>query len=409
MLNIFFISNDTRVKRLVEHFQPFFKSKIRTASDFDQGLKEVFENRPDLVFIESFIGAVSGETVARHIKSLLGADSPRIIFMGERGQKGKAGSSWCDDWILYGDSDESFRNGFSDLIAAGYPDDWREISSEMAARSAGVSREVAPEHAEAGDAGGSEAREEWDIPDSALPGMPVEGHEKPLPATAAPETGAAGAADLKPEAETAPIEESPEYQSLGIETFRAEGGTRRKEFPARRSRLRALLLMVCLLAGAAVWVHYLQGGEGLVGKAPARPVSVCEIPRGPAAPPERPAVGVTALPAVIRPEWRDPSYARANPGWDRYVSAGYEFKVFRENGFIRALQVVSTAKQGITDSFLGALLREMGHGGPLPEGTVEKRDGFLVKKVVIDGFAELVTYREEGAERAKALVLELSP
>ncbi len=131
MLNVFVISSDKRVESLIGHFQPFFKSKIRCASDFDNGLKEVFENRPSVVFIQSTIGTVSGETVSRHIKSLLGSDSPRIIFMGDSDSNGAKGTSWCDGWICVSDSAQQMQQDFIEIISRNFPEDWREIHKEM--------------------------------------------------------------------------------------------------------------------------------------------------------------------------------------------------------------------------------------------------------------------------------------
>lgn len=131
MLNIFFVSNDIRVERLIEYYQPFFKTKMRRASDFDQGLKEVFENRPGLVFIQSSINEVSGETVARHIKLLLGGGSPLIVSLGDSKALENKGATWCDECIGIHDSDRRLQDEFEQLIARLYPGDWYDISRDM--------------------------------------------------------------------------------------------------------------------------------------------------------------------------------------------------------------------------------------------------------------------------------------
>jgi hypothetical protein len=130
MLNVFVISSDKRVESLITHFQPFFKTKIRRASDFDQGLKEVFENRPSMVFIQSTIASVSGETVARHIKSLLGSESPTIIFMDETPGSEKKGASWCDATLVISDSEKQFQEDFASLVSHYNPTYWSEITGE---------------------------------------------------------------------------------------------------------------------------------------------------------------------------------------------------------------------------------------------------------------------------------------
>jgi len=54
------------------------------------------------------------------------------------------------------------------------------------------------------------------------------------------------------------------------------------------------------------------------------------------------------------------------------------------------------------------VLKEMGFIGALPSGVSVRKDGFLLKRVVIKGFGEFVTYREEGDEQVRAFVLEFS-
>lgn len=131
MVNVFMISSDERIAGLVEFFQPFFKSKIRCAADFDNGLKEVFENRPTIVFIQSEIDTVSAETVSGHIKSLLGTVSPRIVFMGDPESDALKDASCCDDWIHISDSPQQLRQDFGDLIARCFPKDWQDIHKKM--------------------------------------------------------------------------------------------------------------------------------------------------------------------------------------------------------------------------------------------------------------------------------------
>ena len=83
MVNLLFISNNIKIHTIKNLLQPLLKVKIDAVSDFDLGLKEVFEKRPATVFIQDQIDGVSGESVARHIQMLLGASSPSFIFMYE--------------------------------------------------------------------------------------------------------------------------------------------------------------------------------------------------------------------------------------------------------------------------------------------------------------------------------------
>jgi flagellar FliL protein len=404
MLNIFFISNDSRIEKLIEHFQPFFKSKIRMASDFDHGLKEVFENRPSAVFIQSDIGTVSGETVARHIKSLLGSDSPRIVFMGEGDAKSKTGNSWCDDWILLSDSEQVFQEEFVKLIAAYYPDDWNEILS-------GISRTVP--HIPVADS----EQAIHDVSDE--PEVSKDGDVRGRCDTADGTANSPGStdekrfgtfsADMAPEDDAeVPEKTLPEHGSLGLGEYHAYDVSSKKWVAARGLRLGLFLLFVLAVAGGVMYVRsLLQHGNRLESPQP-HSAGITKITGKPAIAEKKHVDGITGLPSFIHADWRQPRYTDSHPGWEKYVSADYEFLLFREKSVIRAIQVIARDKKGIPEPFMASVLKEMGIKGPLPAGVSERKEGFLVKRVLINGFAEFATYSEDGDERVKAFVLEFS-
>lgn len=96
MNTILFISDDFRSGDLLTFLRSHYKGRVKLAPDFDQGLKDVFDNRPSGVFIQSEISGISGETVARHIKTLLRTEAPRIILVHTAPLKplgGKSGST----------------------------------------------------------------------------------------------------------------------------------------------------------------------------------------------------------------------------------------------------------------------------------------------------------------------------
>lgn len=90
MVNLLFISGDSKINAIKNSLQPLLKVKIDVVSDFDYGLKDVFEKRPDIVFIQEQIAGVTGESVARHIQMLLGSGAPSFIFMHDGNLKAKS-------------------------------------------------------------------------------------------------------------------------------------------------------------------------------------------------------------------------------------------------------------------------------------------------------------------------------
>ncbi|HEY5975723.1 MAG TPA: hypothetical protein VIU41_13370 [Geobacteraceae bacterium] len=109
MKSILVISNDQRSDDLIRQFQPLLKRHIGSVTDFDQGLKKVFDKRPAVVFIQSEIGGISGDAVARHIRELLRDDSPKLVLMRDAPDKEFASRDTFDDNIdLFASNEELF-------------------------------------------------------------------------------------------------------------------------------------------------------------------------------------------------------------------------------------------------------------------------------------------------------------
>jgi flagellar FliL protein len=400
MLNVFVISSDKRVRSLIEHFQPFFKTKIRCASDFDNGLKEVFENRPSVVFIQSTIGTVSGETVSRHIKSLLGSESPRIVFLGESDVKGKSGTSWCDDWIRISDSEQQLQQDFAELFSRCFPTEWREIHEEIENRACADSKNIAEPHSSDEDISPAAPlrQEVADESDSGPSGT--------LSGTSIPEKNGGLTVEIpSPGSDIIEEEVFPAYQNLYDDPSLVTDVSRKK----RRSVVKlvaAIFLLAVAAAGFYLWKHHDLGEQQSVS--PPSPASKSSVADRPAPSAITITVDDTGLPTFLRSDWRDPLYSSQHPGWERFLSPEVDFRLFREKGTIKALQGISRKQIGISEAFLADLLKQCGFNGPLPKGIVELKNGILVKSVVLPGGAELVTYQEQEASHLKAFVLEFS-
>jgi len=395
MLNVFFISSDKRVATLIEYFQPFFKSKIRCASDFDNGLKEVFENRPSVVFIQSMIGTVSGETVSRHIKSLLGSASPRIVFMGDIDSKGKKGTSWCDDWINVSDSAAQLQQDFAELFSRSFPEDWREIQNEMekTASSAADTTHDARSSAE-GISGYVVSQRE--VTGHADFDVTSESEVISIPQ----KSGRSGTDILGSNSEIVEEEEFPAYQNLYDDPLLESVVS-----PPKRRFYGKFLTAFFLLAVTGIGVYLWTSRNG-DSKIPATPPPRENADRT-VSPPTKIKGGLKGLPSFVNSEWRDAPYTVQHPGWERYVSPEVDFRIFREKDTIKALQGISRGR-GISEAFLAQILKQLGLNGPSPDGKEFLKNGFLVKSFVYSGVAELVTYHEQGGTEIKAFVLEFS-
>jgi len=392
MLNIFFISNDVRVARLIEYFQPRFKSKIRWADNFDHGLKEVFENRPALVFIQNSIHSVSGETVARHIKSLLGSASPKIVYLDESGPKLRKNAAWCDEWMRVPVSQQQFQDEFADLVARLYPEDWQEDikGSAWEKAAAGDLSNAAP-GVIAGADNGALKRRLSDAADSALQeeaGRPAQPDLAAVPVQGPDDQGMVPApygADLE----------------IAIPLDGAESGRRGK------GRLRKSLLLLALAGAVAgsVYVVLIRGNRVSLPTAPGTETAQTVLPPGQADSELFRRTVREGLPSFIHSEWRDQAYSSRHPGWERYVSAQADFRLFRNGGTMKALQIIAPEGQSLSEPYLASVFRELGYPVPPRVGKAQPKDGFLMEKSVLGGSAESVVYRESDGRTIRAFVI----
>lgn len=393
MLNIFFISNDVRVARLIEYFQPRFKSKIRWADNFDHGLKEVFENRPALVFIQNSIHSVSGETVARHIKSLLGSASPKIVYLDEAGPKLRKNAAWCDEWMRVPVSQQQFQDEFAHLVARLYPEDWQEdikgSAWEKSATVADISN-AAPAVIASADNGEMRSRLP-DAADSALreeAGRPAQPELAAVPAQAPDDQG------------VVPAPSGTDFE-IAIPLDGAESGRRGKG----RLRKSLLLLALAVVVAGSVYVLLIRENRVSLPTAPVTETAQTALPPGQADSELFRRTVREGLPSFIHSEWRDQAYSSRHPGWERYVSAQADFRLFRNGGTMKALQIIAPEGQSLSEAYLASVFRALGYPVPPRAGKAQPKDGFLMEKSVLGGSAESVVYRESDGRTIRAFVI----
>lgn len=73
---------------LIENLQPLIEPTIELAADYSSGIKRIFEDHPDVVFMQNTIDSVSCEKPAGQVKALLDKESTRLILLTDEA------SSW---------------------------------------------------------------------------------------------------------------------------------------------------------------------------------------------------------------------------------------------------------------------------------------------------------------------------
>jgi len=121
--------------------------------------------------------------------------------------------------------------------------------------------------------------------------------------------------------------------------------------------------------------------------------------------PARAGARPSKLPDFIPRYGMDKQYSAANPGWERYKGQVTEFKVFREKESIKAIQVIDRGGQGVPESFMKGVLRQVVKKPAFVLESAEKKDGYEIQRGRIADNLKVVYYRDEQGGRLRAFVM----
>jgi hypothetical protein len=117
------------------------------------------------------------------------------------------------------------------------------------------------------------------------------------------------------------------------------------------------------------------------------------------------AARLTALPDFIPRYGLDKQFGSANPGWERYKGRYTEFKVQREGQGIKTIQVIDHGGNGIPESFMKGVLRQIDAKSAFRIDNKEKKDGYEIQRGRISENIRVVSYRDENGGKLRAFVL----
>lgn len=184
----------------------------------------------------------------------------------------------------------------------------------------------------------------------------------------------------------------------------------------RRVATIVVILIMCACGGA--W--YLSKQKPLLLPSMFKPsvqhqqVVAASAPRPPApagvilkpVPPPASMAEASKLPTFIPQAGIDSSYAIQKPGWERYVSSTLEFRIYRPNGKIRALQVLGIKNNDISEPKLKSILIELIGDGEYRVKSTGQKLGFQVSRAIVGQKAELLIYRKKDVIRAFVVSLD---
>lgn len=112
-----------------------------------------------------------------------------------------------------------------------------------------------------------------------------------------------------------------------------------------------------------------------------------------------------ALPGFVPRDGYDPAYGRQHPGWELYLSATSEHRIFREaDGSIKALQILDRSGAGIQESFYTSVLKELAGATAMRPTSSEVKEGYEVRRGEAAGL-QLVQYRDAQGGRLRGIVI----
>lgn len=127
MLNLLFISDSPKIEYVKGVLQPLLKVIIDVVTDFDHGLKDVFEKRPATVCIQDQINGVTGESVARHIQMLLGTSAPTFILLHNGNGRGRGVNGLYEQLIDLSQPDDAVAEEVKNTLKSLLGDQWEKV------------------------------------------------------------------------------------------------------------------------------------------------------------------------------------------------------------------------------------------------------------------------------------------
>jgi len=106
------------------------------------------------------------------------------------------------------------------------------------------------------------------------------------------------------------------------------------------------------------------------------------------------------LPSFIPKKGRDSAYPLHKPGWERYVGATREFRILRSGNRIKAVQVLATTPDAISDAYLKSVLGEISGTKIYRETSQDEDQGFLIKRGNAGPGAKVLIYTQNSRIRA---------
>lgn len=375
MIDILLISDQPRLHAILKASSDLPGGVFRIATSLVQGEHELSKGSPDLLFLQNRFSGLAGSILVRHVRSQLGESRSRIVLLADGSEA--AGDSTADLELDISVADIELSDAIAELIS-----DCMTQAPPSSSPSLEQQPVAAPTAAQPAPVIAAEIDDSVSLTPVAqeLAGSdremnrPAKGDPLPPPSAILPST-------------------PPPLQ-----------------WERKRVTIAGSILAAICIAGLFSWLYWGKSPRPQPKPASAKPEQIVQpalSTSSHAKTPQQPAPDqtVTPLPAFIPTGGRDQSYGTSNPGWERYTTASREFKIHREQGEIKALQVFDRSGDGIPPAFFSSTLQSMAGIRDYRLETKERKGEFLVKRGRLTGNSRLILYKDPSDRLLRAFVI----
>lgn len=463
MSNLLLITDVARLRKIFGRLTEDKNVRLRIVNNLEQGGEEIAVDKPDIVFVQTHLSGLSAEIILMHLKKQLGRKRSRFVLLASSAQVNDAVLKQYQGWIDSSAEDSQMLSDLQRLLASHLiktqkyntdfdeepapADDTKEQAVSFAESAALFEHhpdveEVAPEVTNS-----PELQHPIAVQETAEPTLEEQG------ITYSPRQR------LKVYSEFTSSFDSAVSNTQEPETLDQVSPTSGHDWDAEnidvvetklpRSKRGMFLLWLAPVVIAVVVITYFQQQRSApeiakpttksvpvvappVTPPPAAATAPVAVP--PAIPPVQdqdrlgdkamlnaiaenrnaavapvvkavPANRLTAVPGFIPVNALDKQFSVDNPGWERYKRQTTEFKILREAGAIKAIQVIDRGGNGVSETFMKSALKQVTKNPILNIDTSEKKEGYDIQRGKIAENITAVYYRDEDGGKLRAFVL----
>lgn len=376
MITVLFIASSARSAQISTHLQAVLDARIEFVDDIDLGLKLVFDKRPQVVCIEDEIAGVSGESVAQHIRLLLGGAAPGIILLHDSsigGNQSETFSAVIDITQPPGLLSDAVLEALQSLLKEHWHLVWNVSKAD--------SQKMSVECPQTGDNTYVDAESKASAAVNRLPGTQELLTQR--------DDVSISSADAGRSLQESAVSVTEELLQAFENNYQSSWGSSKM--------LRGVLVLGVLAIVVSIWAWYTTGKN-----------SDIQTPAASSGGTDKQQAAIITLSFIPATANQDTAFSRQQPGWSRYIGGGREYRVFRSDGSVKAVQVIALEPPSLQARELSAVLIELLGTVQYRTTRIEQKGELTLEHAVGGQGAELLLYKASsiGAEmRAFVLVM----